>query len=211
MKLYDFAAASSAQRVRVFLAEKNINVPIVQLDVRSGHQFEEPFNTMNPFHCVPFLELEDGTVIAESISICRYLEEYNPEPSFFGRDARERAIIDMWNRRIELNGLVPALHALRNHIPMFEGRVIPGTRMELPQNSHMVKRGTEMVEVFMGYLEAQLRDNAFVAGKSVSISDITAWFAVNMAEKLSVNLSEKLPHVHSWYISFSERNSIKNL
>ena len=104
MKLYDFGPAASAQRVRMFLAEKGLEVPIVELNVRDDRQFQEPFTTMNPFHCVPFLELDDGTVIAESVSICRYLEELHPEPSLFGRGAVERATIDMWNRRVELDG-----------------------------------------------------------------------------------------------------------
>ena len=93
MKLYDFGPAASAKRVRIFLHEKGIEVPTVELDVRDGAQYKEPFTTMNPFHCVPFLELDNGTVIAESISICRYLEELNPTPSLFGQNSEERAVI----------------------------------------------------------------------------------------------------------------------
>ena len=84
MKLYDFAMAPNAQRVRIFLAEKGLEVPTEQLNIREDKQFVEPFTSMNPFHCVPFLALDDGTVIAESISICRYLEELHPEPPLFG-------------------------------------------------------------------------------------------------------------------------------
>ena len=103
MKLYDFGPAASAKRVRIFLHEKGIQVPTVELDVRDGAQYKEPFTTMNPFHCVPFLELDNGTVIAESISICRYLEELNPTPSLFGQNSEERAVIDMWNRRVAVS------------------------------------------------------------------------------------------------------------
>ena len=124
MKLYDFGPAANSKRVRMFISEKGIEVPVVELNVRDDAQFKEPFNSMNPFHCVPFLELDDGTVIAESISVCRYLEEIHPEPSFFGRTAEERAIIDMWNRRVELDGFMPALHATRNNVPLFKGRVV---------------------------------------------------------------------------------------
>ena len=134
MKLYDFGPAANAQRVRVFLAEKGIDVPVEQLNVREDRQFAEPYTSMNPFHCVPFLELDDGTVIAESISICRYLEELHPEPSLFGRTAEERAVVDMWLRRFELDGFIPLLHALRNHAPTFAGKVVPGTRTNLPQS-----------------------------------------------------------------------------
>ena len=125
MKLYDFELAPNAQRVRVFLAEKGLEVPTEQLNVRDDDQFVEPFTSMNPFHCVPFLELDDGKVIAESMSICRYLEELHPEPPLFGRTAEERAVIDMWLRRFELDAFIPMLHAVRNHVPMFAGRVVP--------------------------------------------------------------------------------------
>ena len=114
MKLYDFGPAANAQRVRVFLAEKGLQVPTVEVNVREGQLYEAPYAAMNPFHCVPFLELDDGRVIAESISICRYLEELHPEPPLFGRDPAERATVDMWNRRIELDGFLPGLHAVRN-------------------------------------------------------------------------------------------------
>ena len=145
MKLYDFELAPNAQRVRIYLAEKGLEVPMAQLNVREDEQFAEPFTSMNPFHCVPFLELDDGNVIAESMSICRYLEELYPEPALFGRTAEERAVIDMWLRRFELDGFIPMLHAVRNHVPMFAGRVVPGTRTDLPQLPAMVTRGKEMM------------------------------------------------------------------
>ena len=119
MKLFDFGPAANAQRVQVFIREKGIEIPTEQLNVREGKQFLEPFTSMNPFHCVPFLELDDGTVISESISICRYLEEIYPNPALFGTTAETRAIIDMWLRRFELDGFLPMLHAVRNHLENF--------------------------------------------------------------------------------------------
>ena len=94
-KLYDFMPAANAQRVRVSLAEKALVILTEQLNVRENNQFAEPFSSINPFHCALFLELDDGTVISESTSICRYLEELHPEPALFGRTVEERAIIDM--------------------------------------------------------------------------------------------------------------------
>ena len=96
MKLYDFPPAANAQRVRVFLAEKGIELLTQELNVREDHQFFEPYTSMNPFHCVPFLELDDGTVIAESVTICRYLDETQPGPSLFGKTPQDRTEIDMW-------------------------------------------------------------------------------------------------------------------
>ena len=104
MLMYDFALAPNPGRVRAFLKEKGIEMNFHEVNVREGQQHQEPYVTKNPFRLTPFLELDDGTVIAESMAICRYLEELNPEPNLLGRDAKERAVIEMWNRRVELDG-----------------------------------------------------------------------------------------------------------
>ena len=205
MKLYDFGPAANAQRVRVFLAEKGLEVPMVELNVRDGAQFEEPFASMNPFHCVPFLELDDGTVIAESISICRYLEELNPEPALFGSTAVERATIDMWARRFELDGFFPALHAVRNRVPMFAGRVVPGTRTDLAQLPEMVQRGTKMLAIFLDRVEPHMGRSAFVAGDRFTIADITGFFTVRMTGPLEMDLAGRWPNTARWFGEISDR------
>ena len=207
MKLYDFGPAANSKRVRMFLIEKDLDIPLVELNVRDGGQFKEPFTSMNPFHCVPILELDDGTAISESISICRYLEELHPEPSLFGRDPVERALIDMWNRRVELDGFMPALHATRNDIPLFAGRVVPGTRTDLPQSPAMVERGKEMLDIFLARLEPQLADNEFIAGANVSIADITCFFVINMANRFEMGGETRYPNIHRWFTAFSARPS----
>lgn len=210
MKLYDFEPAPSGHRVRVFLAEKNLSIPIEQLDVRSDEQFKEPYTSMNPFHCVPFLELDDGTVIAESVSICRYLEELHPQPSLFGRTPAERAVIDMWHRRVEIDGFMPGLHAVRNKVPMFAGKVLPGTRSDLPQSTAMVERGIQMQRELLGKLDNQLAGNAFIAGADISIADITGWFTVNTAGRLGIDITREYPNVQRWHSEFSSRPSTRH-
>ena len=205
MKLYDFELAPNAQRVRVFLAEKGLEVPTEQLNVRDDDQFVEPFTSMNPFHCVPFLELDNGTVIAESMSICRYLEELHPEPSLFGRTAEERAVIDMWLRRFELDAFIPMLHAVRNHVPMFAGRVVPGTRTDLPQLPVMVTRGKEMMDVFLARVEPHMAQNEFIAGPDFTIADITGYFTVRMTNALEMDLTTSYPAVAAWLAKVSQR------
>jgi glutathione S-transferase len=209
MQLYDFGPAPSGQRVRAFLAEKGLKVPITELNVREGQQFKEPFATLNPFNCVPFLQLDDGSVIAESVSICRYLEELNPEPSLFGRSAKERATIDMWNRRVELDGLMPILHAVRNRLPAFNGRVIPGTRTDLPQLPAMVERGREMLDVLLGRLDPHLSGEEYIAGPAVSIADISGYFMMNMAKRLDPDIDARFPNVARWHKAFSARPSTR--
>lgn len=209
MKLYDFGPATSAQRVRVFLAEKGLELPTEQLNVREGAQFTSGFTGKNPFHCVPFLELEDGTVIAESMSICRYLEELHPHPPLFGRTATERAVVDMWLRRFELDGFVPTLHAIRNASPTFAGRVVPGTRNDLPQLPALVTRGREMMEIFLGRVEPHMAKNAFVAGTDFSVADITGFFAVRSANALNMDVGSRYPAVAAWFAKLSARPSFQ--
>lgn len=211
MKLYDFGPAANAQRVRVFLAEKGLQVPTIEVNVREGQLYEAPYAAMNPFHCVPFLELDDGRVIAESVSICRYLEELHPEPPLFGRDPAERATVDMWNRRIELDGFLPGLHAVRNLLPLFAGRVVPGTRNDLPQLPELVARGKAMLEIFLGRLEPELEGQDFIAGPAVSIADITGFFTVRMAAPLEIDLAGRYPNIARWQAAFAARPSVTQL
>ena len=100
MRLFDFAPAPNPRRVRMFLAEKSVELPLVQINTREREQFEESFKAVNPLSMVPVLELDDGTCITESVAICRYIEELHPEPPLMGKDAKDRAIVEMWNRRV---------------------------------------------------------------------------------------------------------------
>ena len=153
MKLYNFTPAANALRVEMFLSEKNIKLETVQVNVREDEIFKEPYNTMNPFNCVPFLELDDGTVISETISICRYLESIYPTPSLFGENSKDEAIIDMWNRRIELDCFLPLLHSVRNKTSFFTGKVVPGTRNKIKQSPELVIRGIEMFKILLNRID----------------------------------------------------------
>lgn len=205
MKLYDFGPAANAQRVRVFLAEKGIEVPTETLNVREGAQYAEPFATMNPFHCVPFLELDDGTVIAESLAICRYLEALHPQPPLFGATPEAAAAIEMWTRRFELDAFAPMLHAVRNHLPMFAGRVVPGTRSDVPQLPAIVERGRAMMTVFLDRAEPHFARNPFAAGADVSVADITGFFAVRMTGALDWDISQSHPGIARWFSALAAR------
>ncbi len=207
MKLYDFGPAANAKRVRMFLAEKGIEIPIVDVQVRDGALFEEPYRTMNPFAVVPFLELDDGTVIGESVAICKYLEEMHPETSLLGRDARERALIEMWNRRLEIDGLMPMIHAVRNTNPLFAGRVVPGTRTDLAQLSEVAERGKAMLMILLERIDPILKDSAFIAGERFSIADITGFFMMNAAKVFDVPFAERFPNVARWHADLASRPS----
>ena len=122
MMLYEFSIAPGPRRVRIFVAEKGIEIPNVQINTRERQQFSDEYRAVNPNCVVPALVLDDGTCIGETVAICRYLEETHPEPNLMGRDAKEKALIEMWNRQAELEGYLAAVDALRNSAPMFEDR-----------------------------------------------------------------------------------------
>lgn len=208
MKLYDFGPAANPRRVRMFLAEKGLEIPRVEVNLREGAMFEEPYCSMNPFRVLPILELDDGTCIGESIAICRYLEELHPEPALFGGDAKARAVVEMWNRRVELDGFMPAAYAARNALPLFAGRVLAGTRGDdLPQRPEIVERGKAMLALLFERLDAQLAENAFIAGAAFSVADITGYITLQIAAAVDVAVPEDRPHLARWYAEAAARPS----
>jgi len=213
MKLYNFTPAANALRVEMFLSEKNIKLETVQVNVREDEIFKEPYNTMNPFNCVPFLELDDGTVISETISICRYLESIYPTPSLFGKNSKDEAIIDMWNRRIELDGFLPLLHSVRNKTSFFAGKVIPGTRNKMKQSPELVIRGIEMFKILLNRIEPHLEHNQFISGERFSIADITGHFMLYLSKILKIDLKKEYVNVFRWQMELEKRtsNPINNL
>lgn len=210
MKLYLFGPAANSRRVQIFVTEKGLDIPVVEPNVREGALHEEPYRSMNPFSAVPFLELDDGTCVAESVAVCRYLEEHHPEPSLIGRDAKERAIIEMWNRRVEIDGFVPAIHAIRNADPLYAGRVLPGTRNDLPQVPEIVERGKDSLKILFERLEAPLADHPFIAGKTFSIADITGFLTVGIASRLDLPIPDTWPNLARWHADVSARPSTQS-
>ena len=133
------------------------------------------------------------------MAICRYLEELHPEPSLMGRDAKERAVIEMWNRRVEIDGFVPAMHALRNADILFEGKVLPGTRNDLAQVPEITERGKASLTILLERLDPQLADNPFIAGETFSIADITGFFSIRLASRIDFPIPGNCPNVARWY------------
>ena len=209
MKLYNFSPSPNGKRVNVFLKEKKIKLEVFELNVREDEQFKEPFNSMNPFNCVPFLELDNGEIISESVSVCRYLEELFPYPSLFGSTGLERAQIDMWNRRLELDALGPLGNAVRNKLPFFAGKVLAGTRNSIEQNSEIVDRGIQMAKLLFERIDSHLGSNEFVAGSSFSIADITGFFVFTACDALEFEIPKKYSNVLSWKKVLLQRDCFK--
>ena len=207
MKLYTFAPAANALRVEMFLREKELKLETISVNVREDELFKEPYNSMNPFNCIPFLELENGTIITETISICRYLDEQSNSSKLFGNDTEERAIIDMWNRRIELDGFLPLLHSVRNKTSFFKGKVVPGTRTSITQSPEIVERGIEMFDILLNRIEPHLSKNKFLLGDKFTIADITGHFMFNLSNMLKIDFGQKYKNVYRWKSDLEKRPS----
>jgi glutathione S-transferase len=207
MKLYDFALAPNPRRVRMFLAEKGIEVPSVQINTREAEQFSAAFQKVNPRGTVPVLELDDGTVITESVSICRYFEELHPEPSLFGRDAKEKAVIDMWNRRVEIECYAPAADVVRNSLDMFKDRAIAGIANGVPQIAALAERGRQSYARFISRLDQRLSESRFIAGNQLSIADQTAFIALDFAKRGELQVPDSATNVLRWQSEMAARPS----
>ena len=201
MKLYDGGRAPNPRRVQIFLKEKNIEIDeIVQLNLNAHEHKSEEHTQKNPAQTVPFLELDDGTVISETMAICRYLEELNPEPSLFGQNALERAKIEMWNRRVEFGFMGPVAFAFRHLHPgaaVLEGEQIEGWGLK---NKVTAVRGMKL-------LNEQLADNAFIAGETISVADISAFVSCQFMKPARIEMPEVLGHLRRWFDEMSERPS----
>ena len=207
MKLYDFALAPNPRRVRMFLAEKGIEVPSVQVNTRESEQFGETFRAINPYSQVPALELDDGTIITESVAICRYFEETHPEPPLMGRDAKDKAIVEMWNRRAELEGYMAVSETARNALPMFADRGLAGMPGGVPQIPALVERGKARFGRFVAHIDERLGDSAYLAGDDFTIADITAFVTIEFSGRADLGIPDDCANVARWHAQVAARPS----
>ena len=208
MKLYDFTLAPNPRRVRMFLAEKGIDdVPMEQINTREAEQFSESFLAINPRGTVPVLVLDDGTTLTESIAICRYFEECNPQPPLFGSSATEKAMVENWNRRAEFEGMMSVGDALRNSAPMFADRGLPGGPSGVPQIPALAERGKAMLDRWLVQLDSRLGESKFLAGENFSVADITAFIAFETAKRVEIEVPAKHANVVRWLDDVSSRPS----
>lgn len=200
MKLFDGGRAPNPRRVRVFLAEKGIDVPIVSVDMGANEHKQEAVSARNPLQRLPVLELDDGTIITESVAICRYFEELHPEPALFGRGALGKALVEMWQRRMELNLLYCVAQAFRHIHPAMKD-------WEVPQIPEWGEANKSKALEFMKFLDAELAGRAFVAGDEFSIADITGMIAVDFMKPARLAVPEELTNMQRWYRAISSRPS----
>jgi glutathione S-transferase len=208
MKLYDGGRAPNPRRVRIFLAEKGISIPRVPVDLGAKEQFSEAYVRINPRRVVPTLVLEDGTAIGEVPAILRYLEETHPEPPLLGVSAKDKALVTMWERRMELEGFAVVMETVRNAVAGLKGRAIAGPH-DYEQIPAIVERGRRRLADFYADFEARLADAPFVAGDRFSVADITAVVAIDFSTKaLSLSIPEGHEASRRWYALVAGRPSM---
>ena len=208
MKFYDCATAPSPRRVRIFLAEKGITVPTVQVNLREGEHLQPSFRRINPDATVPALELDNGTVITDAVAICVYFEETHPEPRLIGRTAEDKAVTIAWNRRVERDGFYAVMEAFRNATPGLKGRAITGPH-NYEQIPALAERGRQRVGHFFECMNTHLEEREFVAGPRYSMADITTQIAVEFSKWAKLPIPESCPHLARWFAAVSARPSAK--
>jgi len=202
MKLYDSVHAPNPRRVRIFLAEKGIEVPTVQVDIGKAAENQRPeYLAKNPLGGVPILELDDGTVLAESVAICRYFEEMQPEPALMGTDARDRAIVEMWNRRMEFEIALSVMQTFRNTHDFFKGRIPQVPEYGEVSKAWAMKR--------FEWLDAELASREFIAGDRYTIADITAYIGVDFGRVTDIRIQPEQKNLQRWYDAVASRPSAK--
>jgi glutathione S-transferase len=208
MKLYQSNASPNSRRVRIFLAEKGISMPIVPVDLGAKEQFSQAYAAINPRRVVPTLVLDDGTSIGEVPAIQRYLEEIHPEPPLFGTTPKSKAQVAMWDRRVEQEGFASVMEAVRNAVPGLKGRAISGPH-DYDQIPALVERSKQRIRNFYADFNARLADVAFMAGDAFSVADITAIVTIDFATKAAgFPIANEHAVLKRWYDAVSTRASM---
>ena len=206
MKLYDYKMAPNPRRVRIFAAEKGIELELIDVDLGKRQQMSEQFKKVNPRLAVPALELDDGTVLTESIAICRYLEEIKPHPALFGTGAIGKATVEMWHRRMELEGLACVAEAVRNSVDFFKGRALAGP-YDYEQIPALAERALVRIDHFYDMLNNRLSESKFIAGDDFSVADIAAFCAVDFARVVKKRPADAQAALKRWHAGISARPS----
>lgn len=206
MKLYLLKNGVNPRRVRIFLAEKRIrlgdDVPFEEFDMEAAGHKDPAFLAKNPMGTLPVLELDDGTILSESVAICRYFEEQRPEPSLMGRGALGAATTEMWNRRMEHELLLPVIGNFVHTHPFWVGK-----REQIPAYGELLRR---QVIARMQWLDGELAKRAYVAGDGYSIADITAQVALLTARgALKLPIPEEQSNLARWWAAVSARPSAR--
>lgn len=207
MKFYNWGSAPNPRRVAIFIKEKGLEIETIDVGAK-GARLSDDYLATGAHRLVPALELDDGTVIGESMAICRYLEHFHPEPPLMGTDALDRAQVDMWERRADMEGIGAVGELFRNSHPAFAGRGLPGRAEQIDQIPELVERGRARTGWFFEKFNAQIGDKEFVTGSRFTVADITALCATGFALKVcKVEIPDSCGNFKRWYEAVAARPS----
>jgi glutathione S-transferase len=199
MKLHDFAGAPNPKKVRVYLAEKGLSLPVQAVDILSGQNRTPEFLARNPLGGLPVLELDDGSHLTESLAIIEYLEELHPTPPMVGATPLERARVREAERICELGVLNSVGIIFQNTSPFFAGR--------LKQSADTAENARARLGNNLRVLDTKLATSPFVAGSKPSIADCTLLAALEFAAFAGIEIPAEFQHVHRWHGDFKKRPS----
>jgi len=206
LKLYHSTASPNSRRVRIFLTEKGLKVPLLAIDLGKGEQHSAAYRAINPRRVVPTLVLDDGTAIGEVPAIMRYLDEAFPEKPLLGATPKDKGLIAMWERRAELEGFAAVMEGVRNKVAGLKGRAIAGPH-DYEQIPALVERSVQRVKNFFDDFNAQLEQAPFVAGERYSAADITTLVTLDFAKALELTAQPQHAALKRWYETISARPS----
>jgi len=205
VRLYNEAdPAPNPRRVRIFMKEKGIDIELVPTPLAQRAHKSPEHLARNPLGQVPVLELDDGTHLSESVSICRYLEELYPEPNFFGRSALERATIDMWIRRIEFRLMMP-VGQIWVHTHPLTAKV--ATVAFGQQFKEFGEANRKIAASACTLFDGELKDRDFLAGPRYTMADIAAQTTIDFAKFIGVSIPEDCTNLRAWYARVGKRPS----
>jgi len=202
MKLYDSKLAPNPRRTRIFLAEKSISLPTEQIDIAAQQHKTPEYAAINPLQRMPALILDDGTIITESIAICRYFEMLHPEPPMFGVGPKDSALVEMWNRRAEINFFANVAAVFRHTHPAMK-------ELEVPQVPAWADANRPRVAWFLEMVDGELANREFIAGERYTVADITMQVAVDFMKPARLVMPEGVTNVKRWHAAVSARPSAR--
>jgi len=201
MKIYETKSAPNPRRVRMFLAEKGIEMDYVQVDIGGAENLTSEMRVKNPSTKVPFLELDDGTCIGETLAICRYFEEMQPDTPLMGRTPLEKAQVEMWQRNIEFSFMLPIGMCFQHTTGYFKDRMEPIVQWGEVSGQNAIK--------YFKVLNDHLAHSTYLVGDYFSVADINLICALDFARVVKIRPDEKYTHLLAWHKSISNRPSAK--
>jgi glutathione S-transferase len=200
MKLHN-GLGPNPRTVRMFLAEKGLTLPLVEVDLMGGENRRAPYTDKNPSGQLPCLELDDGTILAEILPICEYVEEKRPQPPLVGTTPEERAVTRMWTRRVDLNIVEPMANGFRyaEGLMLFKDRI-----HTIPQAADDLKA---IAQEKLAWLDGLMNGNQFIAGARFTLADIFLFAFLDFGRTVGQPIDPKLKWVPAWFDRVASRPS----